>query len=471
MLTSGAVHAIERHGTDELKQRYLHKLVSGEWMGTMNLTEPQAGSDLSAVRTRAVPEGDHYRIKGTKIFITYGEHDWTENIVHLVLARLPDAPEGVKGISLFLVPKFMVYADGSFGARNDVKCVSIELKLGIHGSPTCVMAYGDKDGAIGYLVGVENRGLEHMFTMMNFARLEVGIEGTAIGERAFQRALAYASERVQGRPIGARGGDRVAIVHHPDVRRMLMSMKAQVETQRALTAVVSRSLDISLRHPEKEERLRHQAVVDLLTPVVKGWCTEQGIEIASTGVQVHGGMGFVEETGAAQHLRDARITTIYEGTTGIQANDLIGRKLAAEKGMTAKALIAQMRAFDKDLAGVSSHPGLSAMRRSLSDGVAALSDATDWLLETFPHNPRAAAVGAVPYLKLWGTVAGGWQMTRAALIAKQQLDAGAEDYDFYRGKLATARFFADHVLPLAPAYCSSIVHGSASILAVDEVRL
>jgi acyl-CoA dehydrogenase len=471
MLTSGAVHAIERHGTDELKQRYLHKLVSGEWMGTMNLTEPQAGSDLSAVRTRAVPEGDHYRIKGTKIFITYGEHDWTGNIVHLVLARLPDAPEGVKGISLFLVPKFLVNPDGSLGARNDVRCVSIEHKLGIHASPTCVMAYGDKEGAIGYLVGVENRGLEHMFTMMNFARLEVGIEGTAIGERAFQRALAYASERVQGRPIGTRSGERVAILHHPDVRRMLMSMKAQVEAQRALTALASRSLDISLRHPEKEERLKHQAVVDLLTPVVKGWSTEQGIEIASTGVQVHGGMGFVEETGAAQHLRDARITTIYEGTTGIQANDLIGRKLAAEKGMTAKALIAQMRAFDKELAGVSSHPGLSAMRRSLSEGIAALSDATDWLLETFPHNPRAAAVGAVPYLKLWGTVAGGWQMTRAALVAKQRLDAGAEDYDFYRGKLATARFFADHLLPLAPAYCAAIVHGSASVLALDEVRL
>jgi alkylation response protein AidB-like acyl-CoA dehydrogenase len=471
MLTSGAVHAIERHGTDELKQRYLHKLVSGEWMGTMNLTEPQAGSDLSAVRARAVPEGDHYRLKGTKIFITYGEHDWTDNVVHLVLARLPDAPEGVKGISLFLVPKFLVNADGSLGARNDVKCVSIEHKLGIHASPTCVMAYGDKDGAIGYLVGVENRGLEHMFTMMNFARLEVGIEGTAIGERAYQRALNYARERVQGREIGVRGGDRVAIIHHADVRRMLMSMRAQVEAMRALTVMASRSLDISLRHPQKEERLKHQAIVDLLTPVVKGWSTEQGIEIASTGVQVHGGMGFVEETGAAQHLRDARITTIYEGTTGIQANDLIGRKLAAEKGMTAKALIAEMRAFDKELAGVSSHPGLAVIRRNLSEGVAALSEATEWLLETFPHNPSAAAAGSVPYLKLWGTVAGGWQMGRSALIAKQRLDAGAEDYDFYRGKLATARFFAEHGLPLAYAYKQAIVHGSTSALALDEVHL
>jgi alkylation response protein AidB-like acyl-CoA dehydrogenase len=470
MLTSGAVHAVERHGTDELKQRYLPKLVSGEWMGTMNLTEPQAGSDLSAVRARAVPEGDHYRIYGTKIFITYGEHDWTDNVVHLVLARLPDAPEGVKGISLFLVPKFLVNADGSLGPRNDVRCVSIEHKLGIHASPTCVMAYGDKDGAIGYLVGGENRGLEHMFTMMNFARLEVGIEGIALGERAYQRALAYARERVQGREIGARSGERVTIIHHPDVRRMLMSMKAQVEAMRALSGLAARSLDISIRHPDREERQKHQAAIDLLTPVVKGWCTEQGIEIASLGVQVHGGMGFVEETGAAQHLRDARIATIYEGTTGIQANDLTGRKLAAEKGMTAKALIAEMRAFDRELAGASSHPALGVLRRNLADGVGALAEATDWLLETYPHNARAATAGSVPYLKLWGTVAGGWQMARAALLAKHALDAGTEDHDFYRAKLATARFFAEHCLPLAHAYKQAIVHGSASVLALDEAE-
>jgi alkylation response protein AidB-like acyl-CoA dehydrogenase len=470
MLTSGAVHAVERHSTDALKQRYLPKLVSGEWMGTMNLTEPQAGSDLSAVRARAVPEGDHYRIHGTKIFITYGEHDWTDNVVHLVLARLPDAPEGVKGISLFLVPKFLVNPDGSLDARNDVKCVSIEHKLGIHASPTCVMAYGEKDGAIGYLVGGENRGLEHMFTMMNFARLEVGIEGIALGERAYQRALAYARERVQGRETGARSGDRVTIIHHPDVRRMLMSMKAQVEAMRALSALAAQALDISLRHADREERQRHQAVVDLLTPVVKGWCTEQGIEIASLGVQVHGGMGFIEETGAAQHLRDARIATIYEGTTGIQANDLTGRKLAAEKGMTAKAVIAQIRAFDRELAGAGSHPALGVLRRNLADGVGALTEATEWLLETFPHNARAATAGSVPYLKLWGTVAGAWQMARAALIAKRALDAGAEDDTFYRAKLATARFFAEHCLPLAQAYKQAIVHGSASVLALDEAE-
>ena len=468
MLTSGAVHAVERHGDDGLRQRYLPKLVSGEWMGTMNLTEPQAGSDLSAVRARAVPDGDHYRITGTKIFITYGEHDWSDNVVHLVLARLPDAPEGVKGISLFLVPKFLVNADGSLGARNDVKCVSIEHKLGIHASPTCVMAYGDKTGAVGYLVGGENRGLEHMFTMMNFARLEVGIEGIAIAERAYQRALHYARERVQGRAIGARSAERVTIIHHPDVRRMLMTMKSQVEAMRALSALASRSLDISLRHPDREERRKHQAAIDLLTPVVKGWCTERGIEVASIGVQVHGGMGFVEETGAAQHLRDARIATIYEGTTGIQANDLIGRKLAAEKGMTAKALIAEMRGFDRELAGVSGHPALDVIRRNLSEGIAALSEATDWILETYPRNANAAAAGSVPYLNLWGTVLGAWQMGRAALIAKQKLDAGSEEFDFYRAKIGTARFFAEHVLSLAQSYKQAIVHGSASVLALEE---
>src|SRR5689334_4955800 len=312
MLTTGVVNALIRHGSQSQQETYLHKLIGGEWTGTMNLTEPQAGSDLSAVRTRAVPEGDHYRIFGTKIFITWGEHDMVDNIVHLVLARTPDAPEGVKGISLFIVPKYLVNADGSLGERNDVKCVSIEHKLGIHASPTCVMAYGEKDGAIGYLVGQENRGLEYMFTMMNFARLEVGIEGVAIAERAYQRAVAYAKDRVQGRPIGVRGGDRVAIIHHPDVRRMLMSMRAQTEAMRALASAACAALDRAHHHPDAAERARWQSVFDLLTPVVKGWCTEQCNEIASLGVQVHGGMGFVEETGAAQHLRDARITSIYE---------------------------------------------------------------------------------------------------------------------------------------------------------------
>ena len=467
MLTAGVVAALMRHGSDGQKGQYLPNLISGKWTGTMNLTEPQAGSDLAAVRTRAVPEGDHYRLHGTKIFITWGEHDMAENIIHMVLARTPDAPEGVKGISLFVVPKFLVNKDGSLGKRNDVKCVSIEHKLGIHGSPTCVMAYGDADGAIGYLVGEENRGLEFMFTMMNFARLEVGIEGVAIAERAYQHALEYAKTRVQGREIGVKGGDRVSIIHHPDVRRMLMSMKAQTEAMRAIATLASAYLDKALVHPDKIERARNQALFDLLTPVVKGWCTEQSIEIASIGVQIHGGMGFVEETGAAQYLRDARITTIYEGTTGIQANDLIGRKIAYEKGATIKLIIAEMRSLDSELARVA-HPAIEVIRRSLSEGVVALTEATDWLLATFPQNMRAAAAGAVPFLKLFGVVAGGWQMARAALIAKRRLDDGAEDHDFYRAKIGTARFYAEHILPLSQAYKHEIVNGAASVLALEE---
>jgi len=469
MLTAGVVAALMRHGSDQQKALYLPNLVSGKWTGTMNLTEPQAGSDLAAVRTRAVPEGDHYRLYGTKIFITWGEHDLAENIIHMVLARTPDAPEGVKGISLFVVPKFVVNTDGSLGRRNDVTCVSIEHKLGIHGSPTCVMAYGDADGAIGYLVGEENRGLEFMFTMMNFARLEVGVEGVAIAERAYQHALEYARTRVQGREIGVKGGDRVTIIHHPDVRRMLMSMKAQTEAMRAIATLASAYLDKALLHPDKTERARNQALFDLLTPVVKGWCTEQCVEIASIGVQVHGGMGFVEETGAAQYLRDARITTIYEGTTGIQANDLIGRKIAYEKGATIKLMIAEIRALDGELAKVT-HPSIAVSRRSLSEGVAALTEATEWLLATFPHNMRAAAAGAVPFLKLFGVVAGGWQMARAALIAKRRLDEGAADYDFYRAKIGTARFYAEHVLPLAQSCKQEIVNGSTSVLALEEAQ-
>ena len=469
MLTAGVVAALMRHGSDLQKDTFLPYLVSGKWTGTMNLTEPQAGSDLSAVRARAVPEGEHYRIHGTKIFITWGEHDVAQNIIHMVLARTPDAPEGVKGISLFVVPKFLVHADGSLGKRNDVKCVSLEHKLGIHGSPTCVMAYGDGEGAIGYLVGEENRGLEYMFTMMNFARLEVGIEGVAIAERAYQHALHYAKSRVQGREIGVKSGERVSIIHHPDVRRMLMSMKAQTEAMRALASLASTYLDLALRHPDRAERDKNQALFDLLTPVVKGWCTEQSIEIASTGVQIHGGMGFIEETGAAQYLRDARITTIYEGTTGIQANDLLGRKVAYEKGATIKLMLSQMRSVDADLAKAA-HPALDVIRVALAQGVAELAEATDWLLDTFPGNMKAASAGAVPFLKLFGTVAGGWQMARAALIAKNNLDGNIGDTDFYRAKIATARFYAEHVLPLAGAFRRQIVDGSKSVLALEEAQ-
>jgi alkylation response protein AidB-like acyl-CoA dehydrogenase len=441
------------------------KLVSGEWTGTMNLTEPQAGSDLSAVRTRAVPEGDHYHIQGTKIFITWGEHDMVDNIVHLVLARLPDAPEGVKGISMFVVPKFLLKADGSAGARNDIRCVSIEHKLGIHGSPTCVLAYGDNGGATGYLVGEVNRGLEYMFTMMNHARLGVGMEGVAIAERAYQHALEYAKTRVQGRAIGQRSGDRVTIIHHPDVRRMLLTMRAQTEAMRALGYYAAGTLDRAKRHADAQQRAGHQSRLDLLTPVVKGWCTELAVEIASLGVQVHGGMGFIEEAGAAQYLRDARITTIYEGTTGIQANDLIGRKVGAEKGVTALALIAEMRALDASL--VAAGEIFSTMRASFTQAVDGLEAATRWLVDHYRQEPAAAAAVAVPYLKLFGTVAGGWLMARAALIARERLAAPGADRVFFEGKLATARFYLEHLLPQAGALAQTVTQGAASTLALD----
>lgn len=465
MLTTGVQEALMHHGSPVLLNTYMSKLVSGEWTGTMNLTEPQAGSDLSAVRAQAVPEGDHYRIRGTKIFITWGEHDMAANIVHLVLARLPDAPEGVKGISLFVVPKFMVNADGSPGARNDIRCVSIEHKLGIHGSPTCVLAYGDGPGAVGYLVGQPHRGLEYMFTMMNHARLGVGMEGIAIAERSYQHALEYARTRVQGRAIGQRSGDRVTIIHHPDVRRMLMTMKAQTEAMRALGYYAAGELDRAKRHPDAQARAGHQARLDLLTPVVKGWCTEVAVEIASTGVQIHGGMGFIEETGAAQYLRDARISTIYEGTTGIQANDLIGRKVGAEKGATALALIDEMRGLDAALAA-SGEP-FAGMHRSYVQSVHALEAGTRWLVDHYRQEPEAAAAVAVPYLKLFGTVAGGWLMARAALIARERLSASGADREFLEAKLATARFYLEHLLPQAIALSQTVTAGAASTLALD----
>jgi alkylation response protein AidB-like acyl-CoA dehydrogenase len=465
MLTTGVQEALLHHGSAALLETYMPKLVSGEWTGTMNLTEPQAGSDLSAVRARALPEGDHYRIHGTKIFITWGEHDMTANIVHLVLARLPDAPEGVKGISLFVAPKFMVNADGSIGARNDIRCVSIEHKLGIHASPTCVLAYGDGPGAVGYLVGQPHRGLEYMFTMMNHARLGVGMEGIAISERAYQHALEYARTRVQGRAIGQRSGDRVTIIHHPDVRRMLMTMKAQTEAMRALGYYAAGELDRSRHHPDPQTRAQHQARLDLLTPVVKGWCTEVAVEIASTGVQIHGGMGFIEETGAAQYLRDARISTIYEGTTGIQANDLIGRKVGAEKGATALTLIDEMRGLDDGLAAAGE--SFAGMHRGYVQAVHALEAATRWLVDHYRQQPEAAAAVAVPYLKLFGTVAGGWLMARAALIARERLAAPGADREFLEAKLATARFYLEHLLPQAAALSQTVTAGAASTLALD----
>jgi alkylation response protein AidB-like acyl-CoA dehydrogenase len=468
MLTSGVLEAFRHHGSPEQQALFMPKLTAGEWSGTMNLTEPQAGSDLSAVVTRAVPEGDHYRLHGTKIFITWGEHDLTENIVHLVLARTPDAPEGVKGISLFIVPKFLVNADGSPGERNDVKCVSIEHKLGIHASPTCVLSYGETKGAIGYLVGEENRGLEYMFTMMNHARLGVGVEGIGLAERAYQHALDYARTRVQGREIGQRSGDRVTIIHHPDVRRMLLTMKVTAEAMRALAYTASAALDKARRHPDAAEQRRSQALVDLLTPIVKGWCTEQCVEVASIGMQVHGGMGFIEETGAAQHYRDARIAPIYEGANGIQANDLVGRKVAFEQGATALAVIAEMRSLLLKLETLGRD--FEAARGNFSTAIESLESATRWIVATHPQSPNAIAAVAVPYLKLFGTVAGGWVMARAALVAKRKLGDPQSDADFLSAKIASARFYAEHILPQARALADTVLSGSASVLALDAAQ-
>jgi 3-(methylsulfanyl)propanoyl-CoA dehydrogenase len=466
LLSVGAIEALSFTGTAAQKALYLGRLIDGTWTGTMNLTEPQAGSDLAAVRTRAVPDGDAYRLFGQKIFITYGEHDFTDNIIHLVLARLPDAPEGVKGISLFLVPKLLVNPDGSLGARNDVRCVSLEHKLGIHASPTAVMAYGDDGGAIGYLLGEANRGLEYMFIMMNQERFGVGLQGIAISERAYQRALDYARGRVQGTETGVRGSGRVPILRHPDVRRMLLSMKAETEAMRALAYVVAAAMDVGRLHPDATERGAAQAMADLLIPVVKGWCTETALAVTSTGIQVHGGMGFIEETGAAQHARDARILTIYECTTGIQANDLVGRKIARDGGAAARAAIAEMRHVVAVLDGAEVAP----LRMALADAVALLERAVAWVVDTSASDPRAVAAGAVSFLKLFGVVAGGWQMGRAAHVAQTRLaDGDNSNPGFYRAKLATARFYADHVLPQAHGLAHAAMHGASSVLAPDDV--
>jgi alkylation response protein AidB-like acyl-CoA dehydrogenase len=466
MLTRGAIDAIELRGTEAQKVKYLPKMVSGEWTGTMNLTEPQAGSDLSAVRTRAVPNGDgSYLLTGQKIFITYGEHDLGDNIIHMVLARVAGAPEGVKGTSLFLVPKFLVNADGSLGRRNDVHCLSIEHKLGIHASPTCVLAYGQNGGAVAELIGEENRGLEYMFIMMNAARYSVGIEGVGLAERAYQTALAYARERIQSTEAGVRGGPRVPIVRHPDIRRMLLLMKSQTEAMRSLAAVVAVSLDAARLHPQTEERERHQAIADLMIPVIKGWCTENSVDIASLGIQVHGGVGFVEETGAAQFLRDARITPIYEGTTGIQANDLIGRKLARDGGRAAQSVIAQMRAVAEEL---TAEPRLTELAPVFCAAVDALERSIRYIVENFGTDIRSVSVGAVPMLKLFGIAAGGWQLLRSALISQQRVaesKANGAAAGFYEAKIMTARFYGDHVLSQAPGLAHSIIHGAAGALA------
>ncbi|MBE0627014.1 MAG: acyl-CoA dehydrogenase [Burkholderiales bacterium] len=466
LLTCGAIEALLLRGSDALKKAYLPKMVEGSWTGTMNLTEPQAGSDLALVKAKAVPEGANYRIHGQKIFITYGEHDLAENIIHLVLARTPDAPEGVRGISLFIVPKFLVNADGSLGKRNDVHCASIEHKLGIHASPTAVLIFGEKEGALGYLIGEENRGLEYMFIMMNAARFAVGLEGVAISDRAYQQALAYAKERVQGRDL-AGGGKAVPIIRQPDVRRMLMSMKAQAEAMRALAYVVAAAMDIAHRDPDSALRTKHQAFADMMIPVVKGWSTESCIEVASTGIQVHGGVGYVEETGAAQHLRDARITTIYEGTTAIQSNDLVGRKLAREGGATAKEVLKAMRVVEGELAQAQGED-MADIRAGLAAGIKAVEESVTWIVSTYAKDPKAVHAGSVPFLKLMGIVCGGWQMARAALVAQKRLAAKEGDAAFYQAKIATTRFYADHVLAQAPGLRNTVVRGAAGVMALSE---
>ncbi|MFA9276026.1 MAG: acyl-CoA dehydrogenase [Candidatus Aquirickettsiella gammari] len=467
LLTDGAIEALLTAGSDADKATYLENLISGKWTGTMNLTEPQAGSDLAMVRTRAVPQDDGtYKVFGTKIFITYGEHDMAENIVHLVLARTPNAPEGVKGISLFIVPKFLVNADGSLGARNDAHCVSIEHKLGIKASPTCVLQFGDNGGAIGTLVGEENRGLEYMFIMMNAARFGVGMQGVAVAERAYQKAVQYAKDRVQSRDLAGSAGP-VSIIHHPDVRRMLMSMRAQIEGSRALAYVAAAMSDKAHHHADSEVRKQNQAAYEFLVPIVKGWSTELSLDVTSTGVQVHGGMGFIEETGAAQYYRDAQILTIYEGTTAIQANDLVGRKTYRDGGAVAKQFIAQVRAVEAEL-NATGDANLKAIAVQLAIGAQAMEEVVEFVVVNFKSDIKAVFSGSVPYLKLAGVVLGGWQMARAALIAQAKLQAGEGDTSFNQAKVATARFFADHVLSTAQGLRSSIVDGSAGVLALTE---
>ncbi|MBN9095021.1 acyl-CoA dehydrogenase [Pandoraea pnomenusa] len=466
LLTDGAVEALLTAGSDAQRARYVPKLLSGEWTGTMNLTEPQAGSDLALVRTRAEREADgSYRLFGTKIFITFGEHDMAENIVHLVLARTPDAPPGVKGISLFIVPKFHVDAEGKLGARNDVHCVSIEHKLGIKASPTAVLQFGDNGGATGYLVGEENRGLEYMFIMMNAARFAVGMQGVAVAERAYQHAVAYARDRLQSRPVDGSSREAVAIIQHPDVKRMLMTMRALTEGARALAYVAAAQADIGHHAADAQVRQRAQAVYEFLVPIVKGWSTEMSLEVTSLGVQVHGGMGFIEETGAAQYYRDARILPIYEGTTAIQANDLIGRKTLRDRGAVANALCEQIMATENVLRAAG---GVGeAVAERLAKGREALSMVVDYVLANTQDNPNAVFAGSVPYLKLAGIVLGGWQMGRALLAAQKLRD---QDPSFYDAKIGTARFFADHILTQAPGLAQSITQGADSALSLDEAQ-
>jgi hypothetical protein len=465
LLTDGAIEALLTAGSPELNATYLEKLVSGQWTGTMNLTEPQAGSDLAAVRTKADPQPDGtYKIAGTKIFITWGEHDMAENIVHLVLARVAGAPEGVKGISLFVVPKFMMDANGALGARNDVHCVSIEHKMGIKASPTCVLQFGDHGGAVGYLVGQENRGLEYMFIMMNAARYGVGVQGIAIAEMAYQKAVQFAKDRVQSRPVDGSLPAAGPIIHHPDVKRMLMTMRAYVEGCRALASVAAAAFDAAHHHADADTRKQNQAFYEFMVPLIKGYSTEMSLEVTSLGVQVHGGMGFIEETGCAQYYRDAKILTIYEGTTAIQANDLVGRKTARDGGQTAKALAGQIEATEALLTQSGSADAL-AMAKRLKAARLAFIDVVEFVAANTKAHPNDVFAGSVPYLMLAGNLMAGWQMGRA-LLAAQDAVARGEDVPFMQAKITTARFYADHLLTKVPGLRDSIVEGAGCVTAL-----
>ncbi|MDJ0684711.1 MAG: acyl-CoA dehydrogenase [Alphaproteobacteria bacterium] len=466
LLNQGAVEALSAHGSDALKERYLGKMISGEWSGTMNLTEPQAGSDLSLIKTKAERDGDSYRIKGQKIYITYGEHDMTDNIVHLVLARLPDAPAGTRGISLFLVPKFLVNADGALGERNDLRCVSLEHKLGIAASPTCVMAYGDNEGAIGYLVGEENRGLECMFTMMNNARLSVGMQGLAMTERAYQQARDYARDRKQGKSAQSNGA-AASIIQHADVRRMLLTMRAYAEAMRALALDTMALLDIQHRHLDESWRVWARRRVDLLTPVIKAWFTDTAVEMTSLGVQVHGGMGFIEETGAAQHFRDARILPIYEGTNGIQAADLIGRKILRDGGAAVDEYIEELHSLINRLNETDREP-ITVIRKHLAAAVDALENASDWIVGEGAKDPDAALAGSAAYLKLFGVTAGGAMMARSTVAALARRDEDGADADFYDAKLTVARFYAESILATAPGLAAPITTTHTTVMALAD---
>ena len=465
LLTDGAIEALLTAGSDELKAIYLEKLVSGQWTGTMNLTEPQAGSDLALVRTKADPQPDgSYKVFGTKIFITWGEHDMAENIVHLVLARVAGAPEGVKGISLFVVPKYLVNPDGSLGARNDAHCVSIEHKMGIKASPTAVLQFGDHGGAIGYLVGQENRGLEYMFIMMNAARYGVGIQGIAIAERAYQKAVGYAKDRVQSRPVDGSINASAAIIHHPDVKRMLMTMRATTEGCRAMASTAAAAYDAAHHHPDAEVRKQNATFYEFMVPLVKGYSTEMSLEVTNLGVQVHGGMGFIEETGAAQYYRDAKILTIYEGTTAIQANDLVGRKTARDGGQTARAVAAQIEKTEAELAASGTPAALTVARR-LAAARQAYLDVVDFVCNGAKASPNAVFAGSVPYLMLAGNLVAGWQLGRSLLVAQDLLQKG-QDEAFMRAKITTAQFYAEHILVKAPGLRDGIVEGADSVTAL-----